>query len=102
MTKEEETKKISTINVESVTKELTQEKIKGKDYDFNFRIGEIIDKNIEALKVLNKKTLPVTYSAKFYQVNLFILLILQRVSSKEVHNLQNLVRNFFVLKKSIF
>jgi hypothetical protein len=73
MTKEEETKKITTTNVESVTKELTQEKIKGKDYDFNFRIGEIIDKNIEALRVLNKKTLPVSYSPKFYQVNFLFL-----------------------------
>jgi hypothetical protein len=73
MTKEEETKKITTTNVESVTKELTQEKIKGKDYDFNFRIGEIIDKNIEALRVLNKKTLPVIYSPKFYQVNFLFL-----------------------------
>lgn len=42
-------------------------KMKGPSFDFNFRYGELIDKNIEQLRTLNKSFLPVQYSETFYK-----------------------------------
>ena len=54
-----------------LTKEIVQEKIKGENFEFTLRIGDIIDKNIEAFQLLNNKTLPVNYTEKFYKVLVF-------------------------------
>lgn len=42
-------------------------KLKGPNFDFNFRYGEVSDKNIEQLRTLNKSILPVQYSESFYK-----------------------------------
>jgi hypothetical protein len=47
--------------------EFVVEKITGPQFNFNFRFGEVIDKNIEQLRVLNQSYLPVQYSETFYK-----------------------------------
>lgn len=41
--------------------------IKTKDYTFRFSYGEMNEKNIEQLRILNKNIFPVTYLDSFYE-----------------------------------
>jgi len=65
LSKKEE-KKIKPVELEEDV-EYKVTKIKSRDFDFNFRYGEVIDKNIEQLLTINKSILPVQYSEAFYK-----------------------------------
>jgi hypothetical protein len=48
-------------------KEYEVERVETKNYTFSFRFGEVIDKNIEQLRIINKTIFPVNYKESFYE-----------------------------------